>query len=198
MWYGCSTTSITSSWKVPNTEPKTYNNILVVAVSKDVPLRQQIEESFVVQLQNLGYQSGSAMEEYGPYGLGKFSKEQTYATLCNNGYDAVLTIVLIDKEKEKKTGQKGRQFSNNYYYNRILNYSRLQADIKDNTNKLYWEAVLFDLHTLETRYKVQTKAVTAAELILSVPVQEKAIVRNMLKKKVLIKRVAVLSKAATF
>lgn len=196
--YGCSAANIANSWKVPAPVPKKYSNILVLAIIKDVPLRKQIEDRFVTQLYNLGYRAGSAMEEYGPYGLGKFSQEQTYVALSNNGYDAVLTIVVIDKEKEKGAKYKHHNFSNTYYYNRIINYAKFQVDLSGTANKLYWETILFDLHTLETRYTVQTKLFNAAALQSSLVEQEKAVVKNMLKKKVLVKRVALPEKATTF
>ena len=105
----CNTSKITTSWKAENTVPQKYNKILVLGLIReaDRTLQENMENHFVGDLQELGYNAVSSLKEYGPKAFDKMDEEAAISKLKNSGVDAVITIVLLDKDKRKKicTGQ---------------------------------------------------------------------------------------------
>ena len=99
---GCSSSKITSSWKAADAIPKKYNKVLVLGLVRenDRSLQQSMENHFVGDLGDLGYQAVSSLKEYGPNVFDKIDEESASEKLNSKKIDAVLTIVLLDKEKE--------------------------------------------------------------------------------------------------
>lgn len=65
---GCTTSKITSTWKAENTVFQNYNKILVLGLIResDRTLQENMENHFVGDLSNLGYNVVSSLKEYGP------------------------------------------------------------------------------------------------------------------------------------
>ena len=193
----CSTSRIITTWKADDIVEKKYNKILVVGIIKDtgLTLRSQIEEDFVASLKDIGYNAISALEEFGVSGLANLSRERTYIVLCNKGVDAVITIALLDKEKEEfRMPPRLRYYSNLYHYHRISDYQIIQADLRDTSafiqtkSKFLWETIVFDLNTLSPVYTVQTKSfnlISADGLMYD---YKKLIIADMLKNKIITKK----------
>ena len=140
---------------------------MVVGIVKDSSpaLRKFIEDSFVQDLRSIGYNAVSALQEFGAKGLTDIEQEATYLKLCNNGIDAVITVALLDKEKERyHTPSRIKYYSGPYYYNRIWSYRHMQAEaipashFSNLETKYLWESILFDLQTLSPVYVAQTKS----------------------------------------
>lgn len=164
LFSGCLHQKTITAWKIQHIIPRTHNKILVVGIIKDSndSLRMKIEDGLVKNLSELDYYAVSALKEFGPKGLSDLGQEATYTKLCNNGVDAVMTIALIDKFKQKKYKQnKSVASTNYYYYERIWNYRNMLADLSANEPATYthylWEGILFDLRTLEPLCVVQTR-----------------------------------------
>jgi len=163
---GCLSKKVFTAWKVQNTLPTTHHKILVAGIVKDKndSLKLKIEDELIRNLSELSYNAVTIRSEFGPKGLSDLSQEATFIKLCNNGIDAVLTMTLIDQEKQ--AADKSGKFPINtsyYYYNRIWNYPTMQADLSKTGSfkKLYiWECILFDLYTLEPLCVIQTKPFT--------------------------------------
>ena len=100
---GCTTSKITYTWKVTDAGTKKYNKIMVLGLIRenDRTLQENMENHLVDDLQNLGYIAVSAYKEYGPKGFDKMDEQAALAKLKNSGVDAVITVVLLDKEKER-------------------------------------------------------------------------------------------------
>jgi hypothetical protein len=164
---GCTSHHIITTWKAQRFSPVKYNNILVVGVikSKNDSLRTEIEKHFVNDLEDLGYHAVSALNEFGPKGLANQGEEETYIKLCKKGIDAIITIALIDKEKETSgKSHKTTGYPAKYYYNRIWNYKNIQAEFADGYPEkvdYFWETILFDLAALEPQSTIQTKSFNA-------------------------------------
>jgi hypothetical protein len=151
-----------------------------------------METHFVNDLKEIGYNAVSALAEFGEGGLKGLEQEETYVRLCNKGIDAIITIALLDRKKEKfYVPVRVKYYSNLYYYNRIWNYNIIQANLttsppgKDSTTQYSWETILFDLQTLSPVYTIQTKSFDAASLTGMMQQYEKLIVSNMIKNKVI-------------
>jgi hypothetical protein len=155
-------------------------------------LRTLMETHLVNDLKSRGYNAVSALNEFGKGGLSNLEMEETYIRLCNKGIDAVITIALIDRKKEKYyVPARVKYYSNLYYYNRIWNYNTIQADLAS-ANREYaestqyiWESILFDLQTLSPVFTTQTKTFDPASAESMAHEYGELIVANMVKNKIL-------------
>ena len=189
----CATSKVITTWKAPG-NPGDYKKILVIGIIKDssISLRKQMEKHLADDLKTVGYNAVPALEEFGKGGLENLEQEQTYTKLCSKGIDAVITIALLDRKKEKfYVPAQVKYYSNLYYYNRIWNYNSIQADLTspkghyEESTQYLWETILFDLRTLWPVYAVQTKTFDPASLRDMGHEHGKLIVSKMLKDKIL-------------
>ena len=189
----CSSSKVITTWKESG-NPRYYKKILVIGIIKDssISLRKQMEKHLADDLKIAGYNAVPALEEFGKGGLENLEQEETYTKLCSEGIDAVITIALLDRKKEKfYVPAQVKYYSNLYYYNRIWNYNSIQADLtssKDSyeeSTQYLWETILFDLQTLSPVYTVQTKTFDPSSLREMGHEHGKLIVSKMLKDKIL-------------
>jgi hypothetical protein len=163
----CSSTKITNWWKAENVAPVTKGKIMVIGLIKepDRSIQQNIENQLVNGLKNLGYSAMSSLQEYGPKAFNQMNEEAALRKLRSSGVDAVLTIVLLNKEKERNYVAGNIYYSPyGYYNNRWWNYNMtLYNRIYEpgyyviNT-RYFWESNLFDLNTQKLLYSVQTQS----------------------------------------
>jgi hypothetical protein len=163
---GCSSSKITTSWKAENTVPQKYNKILVLGLIREVDrsLQQNMENHMVGDLKELGYNAVSSLTEFGPKVFDKMDEDAAIDKLKNSGIDAVITIVMLDKQKEQKYVPGTMYYSPyNYYYNRFWGYrSTLYRRIYEpgyyiTETKYFWESNLYDMSTQKLVYSVQTE-----------------------------------------
>ena len=167
---------------------------MTVGVIKDDndSIRISIEKNIAADLKGLGYNAVSALEEFGHGRLAKLDQQETYLKLCNEGIDAIIIVALIDKTKEKQfRTHRSYAYTNAYYYNRIWNYKNIQADLVDSSRNMkpdyFWEAILFNLSTLEVGCTIQSSSFSSPENEIASQF-DKQIVRKMVKEKVLKKQ----------
>ena len=191
---GCTTSKITTSWKAENTVPQKYNKILVLGLIReaDRTLQENMENHFVGDLKELGYNVVSSLKEYGPKAFDKMDEEAALSKLKNSGVDAVITIVLLDKEKERKYVPGNMYYSPyGYYYNRFWGYrSTLYRRIYEpeyyvTNTKYFWESNLYDMSTQKLVYSVQTQSFDPANSESMGHEYGQMIVKNMVKQNVL-------------
>ena len=171
--------------------PLDHSRIMTVGIIKDDndSIRICIEKSITADLKAIGYDAVSALEEFGPKGLVNLDQQETYLKLCKQGIDAVLIVALIDKTKEKQLRNlRSYAYTNTYYFNRIWNYKNIQADLVDKNSSVkgdyFWEAILFNLSTLEAECTIQSSSFSSPENKISSHF-EKQVVKKMIKEKVL-------------
>jgi hypothetical protein len=191
---GCSTSKITTSWKAENITPQKYNKILVLSLIReaDRTIQENMENHFVGDLKELGYNAVSSLHEYGPKAFDKMDEEAALSRLKNTGVDAVITIVLLDKEKERKYIPGNFYYSPfGYYHNRFWGYrTALYRRIYEpgyyvTDTKYFWESNLYDMSTQELVYSVQTQSFDPANSESMAHEYGKMIVKNMVKQNVL-------------
>jgi hypothetical protein len=164
---GCYTSVITNTWKSKSIKSKKFEKILVIALvkQKDRSLRESMENHLVGDLVEKGITAISSLKEYGPKSFEALSENEVIQKLDNSGIDAVITIVLLDKEKEKYYVP-GRVYYSPYtiYHRRFWGYYTTMYDriyepgyYSENTN-YFWESNFFDAKTKELIYSVQTKS----------------------------------------
>ena len=81
LFTGCTSSKITTSWKAPAIKPQQYNKILVLALihDKDRSLQQKMEQHAKT--------------------FNNIDEQQALEKIKNSAVDAVLTIILLDKER---------------------------------------------------------------------------------------------------
>ena len=190
---GCSSSHLLHSWKA-NTPVKNYNKILVLGLNtdKDPVEREKMEVHLAGDLEALKYHAVPAIKEYGPLSFSDLNEEQLLKKFANSGFDAVLTIVLLDKAKEQQYVRGNVNYQPNDTYRRYLwgYYNTLQDRIFSpgyyiTNTRYFWESNFYDLTTRELVYSAQTESFdpTSAESLGHEYGQ--MIVKDMVKKNLL-------------
>jgi hypothetical protein len=195
---GCSTTSkITTTWKAENITAQKYNKIMVVGLIKDTDrsIQEKMENHLAGDLKDLGYNSVSSLQEYGPRAFDKMDEPQVLDKLKNRGVDAVITIVLLDKHRERKYVPSSIHYSPyGYYHNRFGRYyGTMQLRIYEpgyyvTDTKYFWESNFYDMHTQDLIYSAQTSSFDPATAESLGHEYGKTIVKDMVKQNVLVKQ----------
>jgi hypothetical protein len=194
---GCSTSKITSSWKADNAIVPKYNKVLVLALIRenDRSIQENMENHFVGDLKELGYNAVSSLREYGPKAFDQLDEEAAIDKLKNSGVDAVITIVLLDKKKESRYVPGDLYFSPyGYYYNRFWGYRTVlyrriyEPGYYVTDTKYFWESNLYDMSTQKLVYSVQTRSFDPASSESLGHEYGRMIVKNMLKENILLSK----------
>jgi hypothetical protein len=202
---GCSTTKIKSTWKAENAGPKSYNKILVLGLIREADrgLQENMENHLVGDLCDLGYNAFSALKEYGPKGFEKMDEQAALAKLSNGGVDAVITIVLLDKERERRYVHSQTMYSPyGYYHSHFWDYygtmyHRIyEAGYYVTDTRYFWESNLYDMSDQQLVYSVQTQSFDPANSGSLGHEYGRLILKNMVKTKVLVKNAAYLPEKA--
>lgn len=194
---GCTSSRITHSWKSENMPSKKYNKILVVAMNgaTDLAIREKMENHLADDLKNLGYNAVSSMKEYGPRTFKTLSEDAVIEKLQNSGVDAVITIVLLDKTKERYYVP-GRIYYSPYviYYRHFWGYYTTLYDrvytpgYYTTDTRYFWESNLYDVASKELLYSVQTESFDPASSESLAHEYGQLILNDMVKSRVLNKQ----------
>lgn len=192
---GCTTSRMTTSWKASDVATREYKKILVVGLIResDRTIQENMENHFVGDLKDLGYNAISSLKEYGPKAFDKMDEATTLEQLKNSGVDAVLTIVLLDKEKEKQYVPGRITYSPyGYYYNRFWGYrSTLYRRIYEpgyyvTDTRYFWESNFYDMtNGQKLVYSAQTQSFDPITSESMGHEYGKMIVQDMVKKDIL-------------
>jgi len=192
----CQTSRITYTWTEKNMAPKKFHKILVLAVllESDHELQLKMENHLSGDLKEMGYAACSAA---GLFPAGTFVKGDTaraMAAIDSKGFDAVLTIVLLDKVKEKYYVP-GRVVYTPYapYYNRFDNYyytiyDRIYTEGYYTTGtRIFWETNFYDVNEKKLIYSSQTRSFDPGSRETLAHYYGVLIANSLVKSKVLIK-----------
>lgn len=191
----CSTSYITSTWKSPDLTPAAFKNIMVVGIIKeaDRSIREKMEVHLVSDLKSMGYTAFSAYEVYGPKAFEAMEEKQVTEFLAKDGIDAVLTIVLLDKEKERYYVPERVVYSPYVtYHNRFWSYYRsIYTRIEtpgyyQEETKYFWESNLYDLNINKLIYSVQTQSFDPASVESLAREYSQKILQSMTQNKILV------------
>ena len=192
---GCSTTSkLTTSWNAPDIQPKKYNKIVVVGLIRDEDrsMREEMEMHMVGDLKDLGYEAVCSCDEYNPKTFESLTEKQALAKLQNSGVDAVVTIVLLNKTKEKYYMPAQITYSPYaIYHDRFWGYYRTMYTriytegyyVFD--TKYFWETNFYDLSTDKLIYSAQSQSFDPASAGSLGHGYGQLIIKDMVKNRVL-------------
>jgi hypothetical protein len=191
---GCSSSKITTSWKAEDAVAGKYKKILVVGFIReaDRSIQEKMENHLAGDLKALGYNAVSSLQEYGPKAFDNMDEEIALDKLNSSGVDAVITIVLLDKERERSYVPSAIHYSPyGTYYNRFWGYrsvlyNRIYEPGYYVTNtKYFWESNLYDMATQKLIYSVQTQSFDPDNSEKLGHEYGQMIVKNMVKQNVL-------------
>lgn len=190
----CTSSRITTSWKADNTVAKAYKKVLVLGLIKesDRSLQENMENHLVGDLKEMGYNAVSSLQEFGPRAFDKMDEDAAIGKLKNSGIDAVITIVLLDKEKERKYVPGNTYYTPyGYYYNRFWGYRTTlfnrvyEPGYYITDTKYFWESNLYDMSNQQLIYSVQTQSFDPASTENMAHEYGKMIVEDMAKNAVI-------------
>jgi hypothetical protein len=191
---GCKSSKITSSWKAEDAEVRKYNKILVLGLTResDRSIQENMENHLAADLKEFGYNAVSSLQEYGPKVFDKMDEEAAIEKLTDSGVDAVITIVLLDKKKERRYVPGTMYYSPyGYYYNRFWGYRLVlsrriyETGYYVTDTRYFWESNLYDMKTQKLIYSVQTRSFEPANQESMAHDYGTLIVKNMVREKVL-------------
>lgn len=165
---GCGpSTRITHTWKAEPLQHRAFKKVIVLGLvrDKDRDLREKMEQHLADNLRELGYDATCSCNEYNPKTFENLNEEEALAQLRNSGADAVLTVVLLDKTRERYYIPGRVQYTPyHFYYNRFWGYTRVMYGriytegyfLED--SKYFWETNLYDLNTNNLIYSAQSES----------------------------------------
>jgi hypothetical protein len=118
----------------------------------DRSLLFEMEKHLSEDLRGRGYNASSALSVFGPHYFDHLSEQEALNKLQQSGYDAVLTIVMLDKDKERQYVP-GRVMYTPYvfYYSRFWGYRTVlvqrvyEPGYYVSNTKYFWETNLYSL-----------------------------------------------------
>jgi hypothetical protein len=164
----CGTSSvITSSWRAPEKVTASFRKVIVLGLIKesDRSLREEMEQYLAASLREKGQDAIFACDIYSPKEFDRMTEEQALERLQNSGVDGVLTVVLLDKTKERYYVPGHVQYTPYMvYYNRFWGYSRAlygriySPGYYTTDTKYFWETNLYDLMSDKLLYSAQSQS----------------------------------------
>lgn len=192
----CQPSKITQSWTAKDAAPKKYNKILVLGVltDNDNELQVKMEDHLTGDLKDLGYTAIAANKVFPPGTFVKGDTARAKAAIEGKGFDAVLTVVLLDKKKEQ-VYIPGRVTEYNYYdrYGRFDRYlTRVTERIYSpgyysEETKYIWENNFYDLSTREMIYSARTRTFDIAAKNTLAHTYGLLMTENLVKQNILVK-----------
>lgn len=191
--FSCQTSKITNTWTDPNVSPKKYTKILVLGVLKDNDreLQSKMEKHLARDLNDLGYSAFAASDVYPPGTFINGDTLRAVEAINSKGFDAILTIVLRNMEKER-TYVPGRVMNmpyndqfDRYYY---TTYERIYTEGYDTTaTKFFWESNFYDYTAKKLIYSSQTHSFDTGSKESLAHYYGLLLANNLVKSRVLIK-----------
>lgn len=162
---GCATSRITYSWKKTGAISKHYEKIMVLGLigHSDRSLQAQMENHMVGDLRELGYHAVSSLEEFGPKAFDGMSEQMAISKLKKKGVEAVVTIVLLNRNREQ-TYVPGRVYNppmhgNGRFWDYRLGVARVYEPGYFIVNTRYfWESNLYEMDSQGLVFSVQTES----------------------------------------
>jgi hypothetical protein len=167
VFFGCASSKITSQWSEPGTPKLAVKKVLVMGFVRnaDYGIQENMERHLVDDLKELGYDAVSSFQKYGPKAFDGMNEVEAIQSMRDNAFDAVLTIVLLDKEKDKNYYHEYFYYTPfMYYYGnfwgyRMMMYDRIyQPGYYVTTTRYFWESNLYSTANQKLIYTVQTES----------------------------------------
>ena len=190
IFLACSPSQIVSSWST-NKPIAGIKKILVLGLTGEeerafcVKMEKHLSDDLATQ----GFNAFSAFEQYGKAAFENITEKDALEKLSGKGFDAVITIVLLNKEKEKvyipeRMKDPMQDYSQFWDYyatraDRILQKGYYQPAIR-----YFWETKMYDLNNNKMIYSSKTESFDPVNAETLGHSYGKLIAKNMVDKKV--------------
>ena len=161
-------TGIIVSWKDNAMPARVYHKILVLGIvgTAEKTVQNDLENKFAGGLQRIGYTAvpSSSLPESEDWS--KMDRETLFRKLAGYDVDAVITVVLTDKERVPHCPPCNIYASaHGYYYNNLWSYVNACSQRVLNRSyvadsRCFLESNLYDLHSKKLIYSAQTQSFT--------------------------------------
>jgi len=188
----CTSSKITSSWKDPaaSKELSKFKNVLVVGMqASDRQLKEEMENYLSEYLTKEGINAKASFDEFGPKAFAKMSEDDVAALVRKKGYDAVITIALLDKQKEQSYSPGSVNYAPvGTYYNRMGRYFTTVYDriytpgYYSTSTDYFWETNLYDARQEKLIYSAQSKSFDPGSITSLSKEYSKSIVKDLTEK----------------
>jgi hypothetical protein len=188
----CHVTNITSSWKADQIDLHGFEKVLVLGIIPDSSraLRQNMEKALTNQLKDRGINAVSAFDEFGPKVFKKITEGEVDSQIKKKGFDAVITITLLNKRKERYYIPARVEYTPFWYdYSFFWGYySSLYGRIYEpgyytEDTRYFWESNLYDLKRNKLLYSVQGNAFNIADAESYGNDYAKVIIKDLMRRK---------------
>lgn len=191
----CQPTRITQTWTAENQQPRKYNKILVLGVlnDEDTELQKKIEDHLAGDLSELGYTAIAANKVFPAGTFVKGDTTRAVTALQGKDFDAILTIVLLDKKKEQYyiQGRPGN-YINIEQFNRFDRYYNAMSEriftpgYYEEETKYIWENNFYDLGSRQLIYSARSHSFDITSKNTLAHAYGLLMTRNLLAKKILV------------
>lgn len=171
--FSCEPTKITRVWTDKEVMPAKYKKILVLGLltEKEVELSDKIENYVADNLREMGYLTLASNKIFTPGTLNRNDTAAAMNTLLKNGFDAVLTIVLLDKKKEPyyvpgkitDNPRSGDYRRFDKYFNAVAERIYAKGYYGEET-KYIWENNFYDLYNKKMIYSARSRSFDFASM----------------------------------
>lgn len=159
---------------------------------KERSLREDMENHLVGDLQNHGYTAISSLRELGPKAFDNMNEQEVLDKIKDYGVDAVITIVLLDKQRERYYVPSRIYYSPYTIYQRRFYgyYTTIYGRIYTpgyyiRNTKYFWESNFYNMESRELLYSVQTESFDPASAATLSHEYGQMILNDMAKKGIL-------------
>lgn len=192
LFFSCSNTKLTSSWKASDAVTRPYHNIMVwgILTEKDSALKADMETHLVNDLADRGYHAISSLSVFGTKSYKKLTEKEIVDQFKNSGVDAVITIVLLDKQKEELYVPPSMVNSPANYDHVDKYYSAVYDKVFSpgyyvTTTNYFWESNLFEVNRDKLVYTARTKSFDPASANAQAHENGLILIKDMVKKKII-------------
>jgi hypothetical protein len=169
--------------------------VVVVGIipAKENGLREKMEQHIVGDLKSLGYNAVCSCNEIEWNAFNGLTEEEALALLKKHGVDAVFTVVMLDKTKERFPAP-GRISYSPAFHNQFWSYySYVQEKITEESyyatsTEYFWESHFYELFNNRLLYSAQSHSYDPVSLEALGHEYGQMIVNDMVKTRILDKQ----------
>ena len=190
LFFSCSTTKITETWKDDGYRGAPFSDFFVIGVAKEKNTRRSFENKFVEKLQATGVQAVASSSVMEPDQ--KIEKKAILAAIEKLDIDAVLVTRLVSLKEEEirspSTSEYGRpdDYQGTYYSDYSIAYGRMNQPAQYTTSvRVGLETKLYDVGTEKLIWAVLSKSANPKSKMKLFDAVIEALVRDLKKNKLL-------------
>lgn len=193
---GCQSTNFSATWTIPDHSSRNFKKLLIVGMSRNVAARSTVEDE-VVYFMRLKKINAVAASDVLPSDRAQVPKEKEAIRkiLEDAGYDGVLTVSLMDVQRETNYVQGSNYYApatfyGGYYGSFYSYYPNMYSNVYQpgyyvNTQTVYLETNLFDVDSGDLIWSAQSDTQDKNEVDELANSYARGLVSHVLKRKII-------------